>query len=188
MICKNNMLFLVVNKYRKKAGKPPLSRRTFCKLAAASSAALSMPLFMGCEESSESSEGAQEADNSKGSTSGDGSTIVDDYSDLGPEYEAYDYEEDEEMDVTPQDREYHSCVLGNDTRIEIDESNFDPDVELDDFSAIKFPGVCQPDAYLEGIAAGKAGFAHFRVAECERGITQPESKGIEGIVRHIKVV
>jgi hypothetical protein len=57
MICKYNLPFVERNKRREKNGLPPLSRRQFCKYAAASSAALGLVGLIGCEPDDSSGDG-----------------------------------------------------------------------------------------------------------------------------------
>jgi len=51
MICNHKLHLTELNKEREEKGLPPVSRRQFCKLAAASSALLSMPLVTACDTS-----------------------------------------------------------------------------------------------------------------------------------------
>ncbi|MBU0991849.1 MAG: hypothetical protein KJ737_05080 [Proteobacteria bacterium] len=50
MICNQNMDFKQLNKEREMKGIPPVNRRQFCKCLAASSVALTVPSFIGCDK------------------------------------------------------------------------------------------------------------------------------------------
>lgn len=157
MLCKNYALFVLVNKHRKRRGLRPLSRRRFCKIAAASSATLAIPCFWGCESSSpdnahidastgivgQSGMGGITAQGESGGivtrdAAQDGNAPIGPKTDAGSEagttvpYDEYEYPDDTDMTIAPQEGiDYHRYTPGMDTRAEI---KIDPNIELDDYS------------------------------------------------------
>ncbi len=173
-MCKNYTLFVLVNRQRKRRGLQPLSRRRFCKLAAASSAALAIPHFLGCESGSSNGAGADagagtaDQGGSGGMAAPDGSAAADSGIDAGTDageqlsYDEWDYTEDTDMTVAPQDIDYHRYTPGTDTRAEIQDK---PEVELDDYSGPFRPDLRFTDFSREflGRMYSMAHHYHYRI-------------------------
>lgn len=111
MICKNNLYLIELNKQREKKGLPPISRRDFCKWAAAGSAALGLSGFVGCVPNGSSGAGSSGGEEAVGGC-GEGPTEA----------------------GGPND-DYVKQVLGQDSRAEI---GVRPGVEIDYYGEVDF--------------------------------------------------